>query len=137
MRITNINALSSLFDRLITERIKWYFFVKQGNMELTVHQDELISFIRQEIEKCLLESKYDYISERRTFVNELLTDLDSLIVSDIHIGESDRARLDETKKEKPDANVFITQEKRLRTANEQRSRLKNQIDETWRKINES
>jgi hypothetical protein len=137
MRITNVNTLSALFDRLITERIKWYFFVKQGNMELTVHQDELISFIRQEIEKCLLESKYDYISEKRTFVNELLTDLDSLIVSDIHIGESDRKRLEETKKDNPDVNVFITQEKRLRTANEQRSKLKNQIDETWRKINET
>jgi hypothetical protein len=137
MRITNINTLSALFDRLITERIKWYFFVKQGNMELMVHQDELISFIRQEIEKCLLEPEYEYISERRTFVNELLTDLDSLIVSDIHIGESDRKRLDETKKETPDVNVFIAQEKRLRTANEQRSKLKNQIDETWRKINET
>ena len=26
MRITNINTLSSFFDRLITERIKHYFF---------------------------------------------------------------------------------------------------------------
>lgn len=106
-------------------------------MELVVHQQELIELIRQEIEKCLLEPTYEYISERRTFVNELLADLDSLIVSDIHIGESDRKRLEETKKETPDVNAFITQEKRLRTANEQRSKLKNQIDETWRKINEA
>ncbi len=134
MRITNVNTLSSLLDRLIVERIKWYFFVKGDDMSLVVHQQEIIDLIKLEIEKILLEPEYEYLSEKRTFVNEILVNLDELIKNNCHIGESDRKRLEETKKENPDVNVFIQQERRLRTANEGRSKNKNLIDQNFKKL---
>lgn len=128
MRITNVNTLSALLDRLIVERIKWFFFFKEGNEDLVAHQEQAVNQIKLEIEKILLESEYEYLSEKRTFVNEILVNLDELIKNNCHIGESDRRRLEETKKENPDINVFIQQEQRLRTANEGRSKNKNLID---------
>jgi len=131
LRITNVNTLSALLDRLIVERIKWYFFVKDNNLELSTHQQEIIDVIKLEIESLLLEPKYEYLSEKRTFVHEILVNLDDLIKNNCHIGESDRKRLEETKKDNPDVNVFIQQEQRLRTANEGRSKNKNNIDKIY------
>lgn len=128
MRISNVNSLSALLDRLIVERIKWYFFVKGDDMSLVVHQQEIIDAIKLEIEKALIEPEYKCLTEKRTFANEILVNLDELIKNNCHIGESDRRRLEETKKENPDIQVFIQQEQRLRTANEGRSKNKNLID---------
>ena len=33
MRVTNVDSLSAYFDRLISEKIKWYFFDKDGKEE--------------------------------------------------------------------------------------------------------
>ena len=129
MRITNIDTLSSYLDRLITERIKRYFFNKENNTERVEHQDIIISEIKSRIgcliEQCILEGDYDYISEKRTFnENEIAEELDELIINDINIGESDRERL----------NLAMTNEKRLRKANEGRARNKNNIDKKFKKI---
>lgn len=137
MRIANVNTLSALLDRLITEKIKWYFFEKEGNGEAYMHQEKIIKLLNKEIESIFIKNEYDYISEKRTFVNEIPVNLNALIVNDIHIGESDRRRLEETKKDNPDVNVFITQEQRLRTANEGRSKNKNLIDENFKNLMES
>lgn len=134
MRITNVNSLSALLDRLIVERIKWFFFQKEDEVELVIHQQEIIDVIKLEIEALLLEPNYNYLSEKRTFVNELLVNLDDLIKNNCHIGESDRTRLAETKKENPNVQVFIQQEQRLRTANEGRSKNKNNIDKNLQEL---
>lgn len=133
-KITNVNTLSALFDRLITENIKKFFFQKEGSEEKVQHQEQIIEALKTEIDELLLTRSYKYLSEKRTFSRELLVNLEELITNDIHIGESDRKRLEETKKENSDVNVFIQQEKRLRTANEGRSYNKNKIDELWGKI---
>ena len=129
MRITNIDTLSSYLDRLITERIKRYFFNKENNTERVEHQDIIISEIKSRIgcliEQCILEGGYDYIGEKRTFnENEIAEELDELIINDINIGESDRERL----------NLAMMNEKRLRKANEGRARNKNNIDKKFKKI---
>tara|TARA_Y100000310_G_scaffold231316_1_gene233842 strand:- start:58 stop:462 length:405 start_codon:yes stop_codon:yes gene_type:complete len=129
MRITNIDTLSSYLDRLITERIKRYFFDKENNIERVEHQDVIILEIKSRIgcliEQCILEGGYDYIGEKRTFnENEIAEELDELIINDINIGESDRERL----------NLAMMNEKRLRKANEGRARNKNNIDKKFKKI---
>ena len=123
-----MDTLSAYFDRLIVERIKWFFFVKDNNTENITHQETVIEEIKSKIIDLLEGGEFEYLAERRTFSNELLVNLDSLIVNNIHIGESDRARLQEVKSTQPNVNVLIEQEKRLRTANEGRAQNKNKID---------
>ncbi len=133
MRITNIDTLSAFFDRLICERIKHFFFEKDGKIDLAQHQEKVIEEIKIKIidlfNTCGSEGQYSYISEKRTFnENAIIEELDQLITSNIRIGEGDRARLEEIKKEDPNLENIIKNEKITRGANEKRSRSKNEID---------
>lgn len=138
MRISNVNTLSALLDRLVTENIKLYFFNKDGNAELVQHQILVTSEIKREIEELFSESLksggYKYIQEKRTFVRELLVNLDELVSNDVHIGESDRMRLIQLKSDNPSIDVLLVNEARLRTANEGRSLNKNNIDNEFKNI---
>lgn len=129
MRIANCDTLSLYFDRLITERIKWYFFVKSGNDDKAAHQKAIIALLRDKITETLKEvlfGDYECFSEMRTF--DLLNNIENLTIFDLEIGESDRARLAEIQSDDPDIQVMIEQELRLRTANESRANTKNYID---------
>ena len=68
MYITNIDTLSALLDRLISENIKLFFFKKDGLLENIKHQEVLIAEIKSKITKLLSDTinngKYDYISEK-------------------------------------------------------------------------
>lgn len=128
-RITNIDTLSALLDRLVTENIKRFFFDKDGLVEKVEHQDVVISEIKERLTELFLEvydnGTYDYISENRTFTaSNIVENIEQLITNDIHIGESDRARL----------NIAMMEEKRLRKSNEGRARNKNVIDEQFGKL---
>ena len=137
--ITNIDTLSALFDRLITESIKLYFFKKDNLVEKVEHQYKIIYEIKLKINELFLEilsnNHYDYIEEHRTF-NEsaIIEELEELIQNDINIGEADRARLEETKKDIPSLERMIVNEKRLRKANEGRARNKNAIDREFKEL---
>jgi len=127
VRVTNIDTLSAYLDRLITERIKWYFFNKENNVEKTKHQETVIKEVKQKINdlfyECFKKNKYEYIGEKRTFnENEITEELDDLIFNDINIGESDRERL----------KLVTLNEKRLRKSNEGRATNKNKIDEKFK-----
>jgi len=122
-RVTNIDTLSALLDRLVTENIKRFFFDKDGLVEKVEHQDVVISEIKERLTELFLEvydnETYDYISENRTFTaSNIVENIEQLITNDIHIGESDRARL----------NIAMMEEKRLRKSNEGRAQNKNNID---------
>jgi hypothetical protein len=137
MRITNIDTLSALLDRLVTERIKWYFFQKDNSTLKSDHQLTVINDIKQMISELIHESvinnKYEYRAELRTFnESDIIEELDELIINDINIGEADRARLEETTKETPNLERMIVNEKRLRKANEGRARNKNAIDKSFK-----
>jgi len=139
MRLTNIDTLSNYFDRLITENIKLFFFRKDGDIKKAEHQEIVIAEIKVRISELIRESidlkSYNYLGERRTF-NEsaIIEELEELIQNDINIGEADRARLEETTKDQPNLERMIVNEKRLRKANEGRSRNKNAIDEQFKKL---
>ena len=122
-RVTNIDTLSALLDRLVTENIKRFFFDKDGSDERVSHQDLVITEIKSRLIELFLEvydnNEYEYISEKRTFTaSNIVENIQDLITNDIHIGESDRARL----------NIAMLEEKRLRKSNEGRAQNKNNID---------
>lgn len=139
MRITNIDSLSAYCDRLITERIKHYFFEKDGKDDLVQHQEIIIKEIKAKLSQLFIESfsedEYEYMGEKRTFTLEgLINQLDELVVSDILIGEGDRIRLEEVKKESPNLEVILENEKLTRTSNENRAKNKNQIDQYYAEL---
>ena len=128
-RVTNIDTLSALLDRLVTENIKRFFFDKDGLAEKVQHQDIVISEIKKRLIELFLEvydnHEYNYISENRTFTSSnIVENIEELITNDIHIGESDRARL----------RIAMLEEKRLRKSNEGRSKNKNIIDEKFKEL---
>lgn len=131
--ITNLDTLSALFDRLISERIKLFFFEKDGDTEKAQHQEVVINEIKGRVanlfEKCLKSGEYDYLAEKRTFKSsDVVEELEQLVVNDILVGESDRGVLAEITSDEPDINSLITHAKRMRKANEERSINKNNID---------
>lgn len=137
--ITNVDTLSALLDRMISENIKLYFFKKEGLTENIVHQETVITELKTKVSALLMntisEGKYDYVSERRTYKIEAITEtLEELINCDIQTGEGDRANLAEALKENPDVLLFATNHKRLRKANELRAVNKNKIDEQYKGI---
>ena len=109
MRLSNIDTLSAYFDRLITENIKLFFFKKEKDIQKIHHQEVAIDMIKEKISQ-LLQETFDSSS--------IVEELEDLVTNDIHIGESDRARL----------RIAQMEEKRLRKANEGRANNKNQID---------
>lgn len=136
MRLTNIDSLSAYCDRLITERIKWYFFEKDGKDDLVQHQEIIIKEIKSKLSQLFIESfsedEYEYMGEKRTFTLEgLIEQLDELVVNDILIGEGDRTRLEEIKKEHPRLEVILENERLTRTSNENRAKNKNLIDKNF------
>tara|TARA_R110000851_G_scaffold30033_3_gene82095 strand:+ start:1925 stop:2323 length:399 start_codon:yes stop_codon:yes gene_type:complete len=129
MRVTNIDTLSALLDRLITENIKLYFFEKNNEDDRIKHQKLIITEIKNKLSELFLTSfedkSYIYMSEKRTFDESvIIEELEDLVTNDIHIGESDRERL----------KIVMMNEKRLRKSNEGRSRNKNEIDKQFKKI---
>lgn len=137
--ITNIDTLSALFDRLITENIKLYFFKKDNLKEKEDHQQLIITEIKNRIKELLKDTyeknEYNFLSEKRTFnENAIVESLEELIINDINIGESDRERLKQVQSKTPSLDKFIINEKRLRKSNEGRSRNKNEIDEQYKSL---
>ena len=135
MRVTNIDTISALFDRLITERIKEYNFNKQGKLAEAIHQQGVVAEIRIKLEELLTETyttgKYEYVGEKRTFDEaKLLQDVETLIVNDLDVGD---AYYTKTEGE-PTLEKFMVNEARLRKANESRGRMKNSIDATFKGI---
>jgi len=135
MRITNINAISALIDRLITENIKLFFFEKDGKKDNAIHQAGVIVYIKEELKVALkevAEDRYRFKGERRTFdENAIVEELEQLTFNDINIGEADRARLAEVISDDPNLEIMIQGEKLLRKSNEGRSANKNKLDELF------
>jgi hypothetical protein len=138
-RISNIDTLSALFDRLIVEQIKRFHFEKDGLKDKVNHQDEVISSIRRRLSQLLSESirehQYQYIGEHRTFsVEALIEELERLVLHSIRIGEADRAKFTELASRNPRLDMLVLNELLARIANERRAESKNQIDELFRTL---
>jgi len=135
--ITNIDTLSALLDRLISENIKLYFFKKDGVVDNIKHQEEVISDIRKRLVLLFtdtFESKsYEYVSELRTYKpDDIVETLEELIHNDITTGEGDRANLKEATSDTPSLEHFTRNHKLIRKANENRAVSKNKLDEQFK-----
>ena len=137
--ITNIDTLSALLDRLISENIKLYFFKKDSLMYNVKHQEEVISDIRKRLVLLFtdtFESKsYEYVSELRTYKpDDIVETLEELINNDITTGEGDRANLKEATSDNPSLEHFTRNHKLIRKANENRAVAKNKLDKQFKGI---
>ena len=135
--ITNIDTLSALLDRLISENIKLHFFRKENVIDNIEHQESLIEEIKYRITKLLLdvykEKGYNYISEKRTYKpDDIVETLEELIHNDITTGEGDRANLKEATSDNPSLEHFTRNHKLIRKANENRAVSKNKLDEQFK-----
>lgn len=136
-KISNVDSLSALFDRLITERIKHYFFTKEGDAIKIAHQNDIILQLKLRIadtlQECLLEHDYDVITERRTFsLDEVVGSVDMLTMADILVGENDRKAL--SGMQSGNVNDMEDGIKGFRSANENRAKSKNFIDNLFKKV---
>ena len=96
---------------------------------ISLHQKDIINEIKYKLKELFLEvynaNCYDYIDEKRTFSSSnIVEEISELVTNDIHIGESDRPRL----------NIAMLEEKRLRKSNEGRSKNKNNIDKNFQNL---
>ena len=135
--ITNIDTLSALLDRLISENIKLHFFRKEDVVDDIEHQENLIEEIKYRITQLLLdvynERQYKYISEKRTYKPEdIVETLEELIHNDRTTGEGDRANLKEATSDNPSLEHFTRNHKLIRKANENRAASKNKLDEQFK-----
>ena len=136
--ITNIDTLSALLDRLISENIKLYFFRKDGIDENIQHQEKVIFGIKEKLKTFFLEIYvnqfgYEYISEKRTYKpDDIVETLEELIHNDITTGEGDRANLKEATSDNPSLEHFTHGHKLIRKANENRAVSKNKLDEQFK-----
>ena len=119
MRVTNVDSLSAYFDRLISEKIKWYFFDKDGKEEEALHQEAVIKEIRIKLVELFEES----------FENHNL-DVEKLVTDDLGVGAAYYEKTDG----EPTLEKFLVNEAKLRVANESRGRQKNKIDEIFSKL---
>ena len=136
--ITNIDTLSALLDRLISENIKLYFFRKDGIDDNIRHQEKVISEIKYRITKLLIdvyeEKEYKFISVKRTYKpDDIVETLEELIHNDITTGEGDRANLKEATSDDPSLEHFTRNHKLIRKANENRAVSKNKLDQQFGK----
>ncbi len=135
MRISNVNSLSALIDRLIVERIKQHLFNVNGDYDKSEHQRIIGDNIKNEIEEVFKSSEYKFIGEKRTFlVSELLRSVEDLVLNNVNIGNADRARLNQIESGELSIEKFVYNELLLRLSNEKRSFNKNQIDTTYETI---
>jgi hypothetical protein len=135
--ITNIDTLSALLDRLISENIKLHFFKKDGIVENIKHQEKVISKIKDRLfvlfDDVYREGKYEYVSELRTYKpDDIVETLEELIHNDITTGEGDRANLKEATSDNPSLEHFTRNHKLIRKANENRAFAKNKLDKQFK-----
>jgi len=135
--ITNIDTLSALLDRLISENIKLHFFKKDGIDENIEHQQKVISEIKERLfvlfDEVYQGGKYEYVSELRTYKPEdIVETLEELIHNDITTGEGDRANLKEATSDTPSLEHFTRNHKLIRKANENRAAAKNKLDNQFK-----
>lgn len=137
MRITNIDTVSALFDRLISENIKLYFFKKENLIDTIEHQERVILGVKEKLSELFAEvlesGKYNYLSEKRTYKpDDIIETLEELITNDITTGEGDRANLKEATSDTPSLKHFTHGHKLIRKANENRAVSKNKLDEQFK-----
>lgn len=136
-KITNVDTMSALIDRMICERIKLYFFEKDNRISDIAHQRDVLIQLKIRLSdvfaECLYENDYDYLEEKRTFsVNDVIQELGNLTLYNIEIGENDRLALGAAKEE--NLNDMKKGILSFRYFNECRSKAKIKLDKLFKDI---
>ena len=128
--ISNLNTVSALFDRLITEKIKQYFFYLSKEKKKFKAQTQIINYLHNELQKTftqIIKSKeYKFNKEKRTFdkdVQNFFYSVENLIVMNLNIGKSDN-----------NLSKILKNLKLSRASLERRAKIKNDIDDIVKKI---
>ena len=69
MYITNVDSLSALFDRLIAENIKLYFFTKENKTTDAEHQNRVIFEIKKKLSELLQDVKNGHLMKMLSLKN--------------------------------------------------------------------
>lgn len=137
--ISNLNSFSALIDRIIVENLKLQHFQHAGNTSAADGQVALLSALQQELtnlfEATLAARGYQFIGEQRTFVlgklAQMLDDIEQLTVCHDNIKRCDSGKLVELQKDEPDIERILDAERLNRVSLEDRSRLKNRLDNSY------
>ena len=128
--ISNLNTVSALFDRLITEKIKQYFFYLSKEKKKFKIQTQLINSLHNELQhtfKQIIKSRqYKFIKEKRTFDKDMknfIYSVENLIVMNLNVGKSDN-----------NLSKILKNLKLSRASLERRAKIKNDIDDLVKKI---
>ena len=130
--ISNIDSISALLDRLITEKIKQYFFLIRKKNNEARKQSLIINKITSKLTETLKEiyifKKYNFTGEIRTFdknsnILKLVNNIENLIIMNLNIGIADNK-----------LNQIIKNVKLSRNSLEGRAKNKNNIDMLLKKI---
>ena len=131
--VSNLDSISAILDRLITEKIKQYFFFLKKDNKSISKKSLIIKKINEKLTKTLKEiyhsKKYDYMSESRTFgkqkkIDELVNCMENLVIMHLNISKADNK-----------LNEIIKNIKLSRNSLEERSKIKNNIDMLIKKLN--
>ena len=128
--VSNLNSISASLDRLITEKIKLYFFEKmeksdyvndsiekQKKMINTLHMILIDTF-----ENIFKTKEYNILLEKRTFNENLKTltiNIEQLVEMNLNVGTADNS-----------IAKILEQLSLSRSSLEKRSKIKNTIDES-------
>jgi hypothetical protein len=130
MKITNINTLSALIDRLITEKIKQYFFLMEGDIRSANTQGEIADAVNKEIQITLFEAikdkRYEFNSEQRTYkkkISNLVDSISDLTIMNLNVGKADH-----------NLATIVNNLKLSRLSLEKRAKLKNNIDNLLKEV---
>jgi hypothetical protein len=139
MRVSNLDTLSVLLDRVIVENIKRFFFDKDGKADKVRHQDAIIAELRGRVAALLDESlrkqDYEYLPEVRTFHSaEVIHGLERLVLDNLRAGEAERAKLAALESGSPSLEALSLGTVQARVANEYRAQHKNEIDASFKSL---
>ena len=132
--VSNLNSISASLDRLITEKIKLYFFEKmepsdyvndsigkQKKMINTIHMILIDTF-----ENIFKTKEYNILLEKRTFNENLKTltmNIEQLVEMNLNVGTADNS-----------IAKILEQLSLSRSSLEKRSNIKNTIDKSIKEL---
>ena len=137
--LSNVDTLASLLDRLVAEQVKRLHYLSHGQADDVAAQGKLIEHLTRRIAEllhaCLVDHRYDFIEEKRTFAAHALPrKLRDMVAHSFLLGalESEKLRL-LLQEPREDSSLFLLA-LTARVANEWRASSKRQLDDTLRQL---
>lgn len=133
-RMSNVNSLSAIIDRLIIENLKIIQFTDKNDIEKAEKQKLIIQELKKELDiifKEISNKKYKSICEQRTYNSDnFFQDLFILCVNNYCISKYDKLKIEESKKSNSEINIKKLKNyiQIVRSNLESRAEVKNNIE---------